>query len=283
MNEDATVEQLSQQLEQLVKPLSNPLRIRILLLLKDGPISYSELLGHLQIESGSFYWHLKKMQQLVKQTGDKQYYLSELGETAIQLLQPEEKISEPEQQKYFSRVLHLADKLHKLPNWIVAQQLILLIVLATVLFYQQSLLQFGTIVEYKSSVSFGDALLSIILSLLAIGITQLLAIKIYDVLFLRETSIPITQLFTFFFEDLLFLGNLLLLGFVSAFILWIDPTSTIVTNSYFIVIGSAVNIILTIILSTGLLIENLGIDDRDALIIQLIVFYPVLISIQFLI
>ena len=78
-SKDENNSDINKKIETLLKPLSNPVRQNILILLSQGPITYTEIYNQLKLESGSFYWHIKKMEALVNQTEDKKYYLSDFG------------------------------------------------------------------------------------------------------------------------------------------------------------------------------------------------------------
>ncbi|MFW9854223.1 MAG: hypothetical protein ACFFFG_04155 [Candidatus Thorarchaeota archaeon] len=60
-------------------------------------VQYTELVEWLQIKPGSFYFHVKKLGQLVAQDEEKRFYLTEIGKTAYGLIQSGETFHESDQ------------------------------------------------------------------------------------------------------------------------------------------------------------------------------------------
>ncbi|MFW9778650.1 MAG: winged helix-turn-helix domain-containing protein [Candidatus Heimdallarchaeota archaeon] len=60
-------------------------------------VQYTELVEWLQIKPGSFYFHIKKLGQLVAQDEEKRFYLTQMGKTAYQLVQSGEKFHDDAQ------------------------------------------------------------------------------------------------------------------------------------------------------------------------------------------
>jgi hypothetical protein len=56
------------------------------------PVQYTELVEWLQIKPGSFYFHMKKLKDLVDQDAQKRFFLTNLGKVALEVIQSGEKI-----------------------------------------------------------------------------------------------------------------------------------------------------------------------------------------------
>ncbi|MHA2176002.1 MAG: winged helix-turn-helix domain-containing protein [Candidatus Hodarchaeales archaeon] len=56
------------------------------------PVQYTELVEWLQIKPGSFYFHMKKLKDLVDQDAQKRFFLTDLGKVALEVIQSGEKI-----------------------------------------------------------------------------------------------------------------------------------------------------------------------------------------------
>ncbi|MFX1282635.1 MAG: winged helix-turn-helix domain-containing protein [Promethearchaeota archaeon] len=56
------------------------------------PVNYSELVEWLQIKPGSFYFHMKKLKDLVKQNSEKRFYLTSEGQLALELIRSGERL-----------------------------------------------------------------------------------------------------------------------------------------------------------------------------------------------
>jgi hypothetical protein len=56
------------------------------------PIHYIELVEWLQVKPGSFYFHMKKLKELVKQDKEKRFYLTPMGLFALNIIKSGEKL-----------------------------------------------------------------------------------------------------------------------------------------------------------------------------------------------
>lgn len=56
------------------------------------PVNYSELVEWLQIKPGSFYFHMRKLKDLVKQNSEKRFYLTSTGELALEVIRSGENL-----------------------------------------------------------------------------------------------------------------------------------------------------------------------------------------------
>jgi len=72
--------------------LKHGLRREILSLVAEGPISYTELLRSLEVESGMLAYHLRNMAELLEKDDEGRYVLSELGKAALGIMKGEEAI-----------------------------------------------------------------------------------------------------------------------------------------------------------------------------------------------
>jgi len=95
MSEDETNDSI------LFDVLANPIRRKIIEeIATNEKLSYKQLVRLTQLKSGPLYHHLHKLENLLKQDEEKQYFLSEEGKRALTLL----KISKKEEIKDYSEV-----------------------------------------------------------------------------------------------------------------------------------------------------------------------------------
>ncbi len=66
--------------------LKHPIRRRILRMLADNPLSYSEILDILNIDSGHLSYHLENLGDLIVHSSNGQYRLSSFGSAAVKLM-----------------------------------------------------------------------------------------------------------------------------------------------------------------------------------------------------
>ena len=73
--------------DEIYKALSHPIRRKILSLIKDhGTISFSDLINKVQLEVGTFYYHLDAIKPLINQTSERLYQLSSLGQDVYEIM-----------------------------------------------------------------------------------------------------------------------------------------------------------------------------------------------------
>ncbi len=73
--------------DEIYKALSNPIRRKILRMIKDhGTISFSDLINKIQLEVGTFYYHLDALEPLINQTSERLYQLSSLGQDVLEIM-----------------------------------------------------------------------------------------------------------------------------------------------------------------------------------------------------
>lgn len=70
----------------ILSALKHPLRRKILRILSDKPLSFSEILESVSIDSGHLNYHIKNMGDIVTRTDDGKYALSSVGWAAIELV-----------------------------------------------------------------------------------------------------------------------------------------------------------------------------------------------------
>jgi hypothetical protein len=56
------------------------------------PINYTELVEWLQVKPGSFYFHMKKLKHLVEQDEEKKFYLTPIGNLALEVIKSGEQM-----------------------------------------------------------------------------------------------------------------------------------------------------------------------------------------------
>lgn len=66
--------------------LKHPLRRKILRMLSDKPLSFSEILEQLTIDSGHLNYHLENLGDIITHTKDGKYELSSVGSAAVKLM-----------------------------------------------------------------------------------------------------------------------------------------------------------------------------------------------------
>lgn len=66
--------------------LRHPIRRKILRMLKDKPLTFSEILTALSIDSGHLSYHLESLGDLITRTTEEKYSLSSIGVAAVKLM-----------------------------------------------------------------------------------------------------------------------------------------------------------------------------------------------------
>ncbi len=66
--------------------LKHPFRRKILRMLKNGPLTFSEILQAVEIDSGHLSYHLENLGDLVNHSSDGKYQLSTIGLAAVKLM-----------------------------------------------------------------------------------------------------------------------------------------------------------------------------------------------------
>ena len=66
--------------------LKHPVRRRILRMLNDGELTYTQMLNKLDIDAGHLNYYLESLGELVAKTPEGKYRLSEFGKAAVKLM-----------------------------------------------------------------------------------------------------------------------------------------------------------------------------------------------------
>jgi len=263
-------------LEAILGPLSNPVRQQLLVMLAGGPITYTKLLDRLQLESGSFYWHIGKMRSLVDQTEDKQYQLSDLGRKAYELLTYNGPTKQsPFRPGWYRKWHRLVRSLYSMPNWVLAQQVLLLLLLSVWLFASVDMLQIGTL-PLVSSVPWWEVLVSVILS---VGcVTTCLAVMFY--LYIRPDRDFMTKSRYSLLIRLLLSSMTILLPGVCLSLLYLGGLDTLANQAAVQFLLSLLSLLLTILLTTSMVDHYLDLGLKDGFLIVLPPYY-ILVLVSF--
>jgi hypothetical protein len=253
--------------------LGNPVRQELLLIIGRGPITYTEIYNEMKLESGSFYWHIKKMNPLVDQTEDKRYILSDLGKKAYELLlfdtESKAKIENP---KWLDNIQQLIEKFYEIPLWVIIQQILIVLIILSTGFSAKNVVQIGSIpVGYSES----DFLITFFLSLISLLVLSIIIIS--GVLIIDAKQNNVRKRFVYFrlFIHILLLNlGLFIPGIYSSVILIISDNSFLAFNWIIILILTFLSTIISIILLTALIQLTLGYKYENSLLIVLICYYP---------
>ncbi|MBD3205872.1 helix-turn-helix domain-containing protein [Candidatus Bathyarchaeota archaeon] len=115
----------------IFQALKHPIRRRILRMLNDNPMTYTEILNELGIDNGLLNYHLENLQELLAKGEDEKYRLSEFGSAGLSVI---ERVETPKENSLNKQLL----KLNNIQSIIV----ILLLVTSTLLngyFYRDNL------------------------------------------------------------------------------------------------------------------------------------------------
>ncbi len=89
--------------------LKHPVRRRILRMLKEEELTYTQILNKLGIDTGHLNYYLESLGELVAKTSEGKYRLSEFGKAAIKLMagveETDSAIAEPEKHRFSKRKL----------------------------------------------------------------------------------------------------------------------------------------------------------------------------------
>ncbi|MFQ6052009.1 MAG: ArsR/SmtB family transcription factor [Candidatus Hydrothermarchaeota archaeon] len=81
-----TKELKDNEINEIYSVLSHPLRREVLKLLYEEKLSFSHMLEHLEVEPGTFGHHLKKLDDFLERDENKNYFLSEKGRRAYNIM-----------------------------------------------------------------------------------------------------------------------------------------------------------------------------------------------------
>ncbi|MFV2014117.1 MAG: hypothetical protein ACC656_01700 [Candidatus Heimdallarchaeota archaeon] len=275
--------EIDSKIQSILKPLSNTTRQQLLILLAGGPITYTEIYNQLKLESGSFYWHIKKMDILIQQTEDKKYFLNEVGMKAYQLLYMEgDGVEEMEVPLWVERITFLTNKLTNIPQWIIIQQIIFTVIITAIGLSSVDIIQLGSIPALSENTNFTLTFLSLIGSILFSSLFIMLALSINERRNARKiTSSEIIDVFI----QILFVNTLILVpGLFSALLVLITDDPSIGLEYMIILPIVFISTVITLMMIMGVIMSNFNYDYKTSLLITLISLYPFFVlsfSLQF--
>jgi len=92
------MDQQQEGTDEIYKAINHPLRRRILYIIKErGTVSFSELIEEMQLEVGTFYYHLDLLKPLIMQTAERHYQLSSTGMDVFDIMRQLEQQSRQHQ------------------------------------------------------------------------------------------------------------------------------------------------------------------------------------------
>ena len=89
----------------IFQALKHPIRRRILRMLREHPMTYTEILNELGIENGLLNYHLENLVELLAKGEDDKYRLSEFGEAGLSVI---ERVETPKSNVTQMRLLRLS-------------------------------------------------------------------------------------------------------------------------------------------------------------------------------
>ena len=275
--------EIDSKIQSILKPLSNTTRQQLLILLAGGPITYTEIYNQLKLESGSFYWHIKKMELLIQQTEDKKYFLNEVGMKAYQLLYTDGDGGEEfEVPIWVGRITNLTNKLTNTPQWIIIQQILFVVIITAIGLSSVNIIQLGSIPVLNENTNFTLTFLSLIGSILISSLFVMLAISVNERRNARKiTSSEILDVFI----QILFVNTLILIpGLFSALLVLITNDPSIGLEYMIILPIVFISTVITLMMIMGVIMSNFNYDYKTSLLITLVSLYPYFIlsfSLQF--
>jgi DNA-binding transcriptional ArsR family regulator len=271
-------ENLEKNIQLIIKPLSNIIRQKILILLSDGPMNYTDILEILNIESGSFYWHLKKMNLLIKQTYDKRYSLTKIGYKAVEIIkeQPEEEVTTANlSPDWYESIRKFVSSITNSPI-ILFQQLIISYSIIIFFFIFANILQIGTISIFDDSPIY-IIILSILCSSLIIVFSQIFALLLLSRYLGQITFYKFTDIVEVGFKLLQTTTPIFIVGLIMSLLI----NSQALNNNLIIIllqfILAIISLFLGIILSIAVIDETLEFGFQKSSITVLVVYYPIVI------
>ncbi len=266
-------ELIDSRIESVVKPLNNKVRLRILMLLAEAPLSYSEILEELQIESGSFYWHVKKMPGLIQQHADKKYSLTALGYRAYDLLVSEAApVKEEEDPLWYRNVRNLLSPL--LSSTALGLLLLLITTSLTLIlgfiYSRNGYIQFGINVA-QSEYTYSE--FSVFISLLVISVLSIASVLYSRKIIGDGRIIRASDAMRYYgFANA---GNLIAM-LPGIMMLTVNPTM-LLTERYATVVLSALFTFVSVVFLTVSTDVIFGFGYKNSLILILIIYYPVVL------
>ncbi len=266
------------KIEEILSPLSNPMRVTILKIIgQNEPITYSKILEQTGLESGSFYWHVSKMPQLIQQDEQKKYRLTAKGRAAYQLIVDQSALEPPHEEGPYQALFNILGKL--LFNISPVRGIIeisLLLFLWGYLLSQARALQVLTITEIYEEppieLSWMTPLISITLMLLLSWVTTIfLAVTGIIRIPVRRIKKKIRSMeanvwILFSFTPLI----------MPSFVISLQETTNIATLQLITAIASFIASILVILFHTAAIKYSFNISSTDSFIVTLTLGYVIL-------
>ncbi len=262
---------ISRRIDAIISPLNNPVRQKLLQFLYNGPKTYTEILQHTGLKSGSVYWHLKKMALLIEQTSDKQYLLSATGLKAYQLLFED---TNKEDIEWLSPITILVKRISTAPYWLILQQIILIFLFTSFLFQIQGIKQWGSRIIYSPDINIQKSFISIFVSISLINILLTFTVYLYFRI-KKKTTVPKITLAIYLFNNYIFLSPLLITGVITSFFLYFSIN--MLSSVIFQFVITLLSIILILSLQIAYIIIHFNLSFRESSIIVLLIFYPIVI------
>ncbi len=275
---ESKIEVLKSRVDQIFKPLSNAVRLKILFILAEGPVSYTDILSMTGLESGSFYWHIRKMEGLYTQTVDKKYMLTPTGKKVLSLI-----LGEPEQESVVNvppplqSALSTISRITAAPTWFILQQSILVYLLLAGLYNAAQMVQVGLLVDFTSSNTLSQPALSILFWVLMFDIWMTVIVWAHFRIRRDFRRPPRTLLLTVFSQNPVFILPFFLPGIVIGLILILAGPASFLSSIYFqggLVLFSN---LIYVIFETLYLMEVFDIEIRDAMLTAFVMVYPMAI------
>ncbi|RMG30132.1 MAG: ArsR family transcriptional regulator [Methanobacteriota archaeon] len=256
------LEELKSRVEQIFKPLSNIVRLKILFILAEGPVSYTEILAMTGLESGSFYWHIRKMEGLYSQTPDKKYLLNETGQRVLSLILGEsENLPQENLPAFLQRAMPTISKVNSAPAWFILQQSVIIYLLLASLYNAVGMAQYGLLIDFSSA---GQPSLSIVQWLFLIDLWMVTAIWILFRLREGARHPPKKVFLSVLVRGPLLILPLFLPGIVIGSILLLGGADSLVSSPFFQGILILISNIIFIFFETLYLMDDFNVDFRDA-------------------
>ena len=266
------------KIEEILSPLSNPMRVTILKIIgQNEPITYSKILEQTGLESGSFYWHVSKMPQLIQQDEQKQYRLTPKGRAAYQLIVDQSAFETSQEEGPYQSLFNIVGKvLFNISPLRGMIEILLILFLWGYLLAQAQALQVLTITEVYENppielswstplISIASMLLLSWITILFLGSTGIIKIPIRRIKKkIRSIEANVWLLFSF--------TPLIMPSFVISF----QQTTNIATLQIITAITSFIALTLVILFHTAAIKYTFNASNNDSFIATLALGYLIL-------
>ncbi len=275
LDENIDLEKIQGKLEEILKPLSNQVRLKLLFLIAGEPKTYSDLLKATGLESGSFYWHIRKMEALVEQTYDRKYVLSKLGEQAVRLLLADELEAQPTYPNFIRKAVTAYDRINQAPLWLLIQQTVIILLLTSALYTTAGLMQFGITIRISEGNDYLAAIGSIIISILVINLVAMGLFIIYWKKIKEGRWLPPKVLADALLKSFIALLPVLLSGIVLGLMVVAQFPVEVITSEIFQALLAFVSTLFAIFSLSVFFIQYFSLELREAMILASLALYPI--------